>query len=198
MKGSGRFSLAALHALQLTMACATQARAPANQGPTAVESPAELDKVEVRERVQNLLSEPGASAADWKRLGPGASIVLEQTIKDARAPVATRGRAVEALAQVDDAEAAAKLESIAQNGKVGASLRSKAVAALAEREGPASAQPIKPVLSDPNRQLREQAVRSLASVGGPDARAVLEERLPREEDARLRELIQRSLARMQP
>jgi len=180
------------------MACATQARAPANQGPAAVESPAELNKVEVRERVQNLLSEPSASAADWKRLGPGASIVLEQTIKDARAPAATRGRAVDALAQVDDAEAAAKLESIAQNGKVGASLRSKAVAALAEREGPASAQPIKPVLSDPNRQLREQAVRSLASVGGPDARAVLEERLPREEDARLRELIQRSLARMQP
>jgi HEAT repeat protein len=198
MQGTRRFSLAALSALQLMLACATQARAPAIQAQTVVERPPELDEVEVRERVQNLLSEPSASAADWKPLGPGALLVLEQTISDARAPAAARGRAVEALALVDNAEATAKLKSIAQNGKVRPPLRSKAVAALAEREGAACAQPIKPVLSDPNRQLREQAVRSLASVGGPDARAALEERLPREEDARLRELIQRSVARMQP
>ncbi len=198
MRRSGRLSLAIIQALQLSAACATTSKAPVSKSPPVVESGAELNQGELREHVRALLSEPSASAADWKRLGSGALAVLEQTVKNSRAPAALRGRALEALAIIDGEEAAARLNAIAQDGKVSAQYRSNAVVAVAEREGPAAAQQLKPVLSDPNRKLREQAVRSLANVGGADARAALEERLPREEDPALRELIQRSLMRMQP
>jgi HEAT repeat protein len=105
---------------------------------------------------------------------------------------------VEALAVVDNSAAAGALQAIAQDKSTSAEFRSRAVVALAEREGTASAKALQKVLADPKRQMREQAIQALAGTGGPKARGALEERLPHEEDARLRELIQRSLSRMQP
>jgi HEAT repeat protein len=198
MKTTGGFSLAIVQALHLSAACATTSKPAVNQSQPVVQRSVEFDAAELREHVQALLSEPSARPEDWKRLGPGALAVLEQTVRNSKAPAPQRGRALEALALIDGEEAAAKLRAIAQDRKVGAQYRSGAVVAVAERDGRAAAQQLSPVLCDPNRQLREQAVRSLANLTGPEARAALEERLPREEDPALRELIQRSLARMQP
>jgi HEAT repeat protein len=153
---------------------------------------------ELLARVKKLLEQPEAAEAEWKQLGPAALPVLEKICRNPATSAEHRARAVDALALVDDPKASLQLKGLVSDAKLGATYRSRAANALAQREGSAAAPSIRPLLSEASPKLRESGIRSLANVGGEDARRSLEERLPREEDGQLRELIQRSLAKLQP
>jgi HEAT repeat protein len=139
-----------------------------------------------------------ASEADWKQLGPGALAVLEKLCKDSAKLPAQRARAVDALALVDSPEASLGLKTLLSDPKLAANYRSRAAAALGQRDGSGATPALRPLLVEASPQLRESAIRTLTRVGGEDARRALEDRLSREEDGNLRELIQRSLTKLQP
>ncbi len=204
MRITGRISLrcgaGAVLWLPIALGCATRSQVPANPDRSLSQNPAALSQVELRSRVDALLSQTdgGATEADWKLLGAGAMHILVQIYSDRAAPPSKRARAVDSLAQVDSPDATAKLKAILADSSVGPQYRSTAAVALGRREGPAATQWIHPLLGDSNRHVREAAIRGLASVGGDQARRSLEDRLPKEEDPNLREFIQRSLIKIQP
>jgi|GEM_PF-6008690 len=205
MKIAARISLSsscapAILCLSIALGCATRAQVPAESDRPLTQSAAAVNQAGLRAQVDALLSDldGGTTDADWKKLGAGAMTILEQIFNDAAESPFKRTRAVDSLAQVDNPEASDRLKAILADSNVGTQYRSTAAWALGRREGASAAHWLHPRLGDPNRSVREAVIRTLASVGGEEARKSLEERLPKEEDPKLREFIQRTLIKIQP
>lgn len=158
-----------------------------------------FEENQLRSRVEVLLSQSNVgSVGEWKQLGPGALPILEQIYRDPTSPESRRFGAVESLAQVDNPEASTALKGILSDARMPPPYRARAARALGLRDGRSAVQSLRPVLGDSDPLVREAAIKSVADVGGDEARKFLEERLPREEDPNLRAFIQRTLVRIQP
>jgi HEAT repeat protein len=107
----------------------------------------------------------------------------------------TRGaQSVEWRAQ--DPEALKMIEEVAQDSAATPKLRAAAVLALAGLGG--SVATLTPYLNDPAPEVRAAAAIGVARAGGADSKAALEARLEKEEDATVRDALQRALTLLQP
>lgn len=191
------FRLWLLFPLLCAQGCATQtSRPPAEE---AKPRPA-LSQEDLRQRVEALLSgyERIPTEEDFRPLGPGALVVLEQIFLDpARLPT-QRTRAVASMALVESPQAEQKLKEILSDPKIDVQYRSTAVLALAHRSGAGALGELRPLLEDKDASLRHAAARALGRVGTLQARRSLEERLGKEPDPAVREAIQQSLTKTEP
>ncbi len=171
--------------------------APAGGPAVAQQQPLKRD---VTASVESLLAgyEYVPSDEDWRKLGPDALPVLERIFNDPNALKSTRSRAVSSMGQVAHPDASARLSLIMVDASVDGWFRSRAVLALAYRDGAASAAKITPMLDDTSIDVREAAGRALGSVGGAAAKLALELRLEQEPDRAVREALQQSLTKLQP
>lgn len=154
----------------------------------------------LHEEILRLLasSESSPREADWAPLGPEALTELTGLAKDSKAPEPQRARAVAAMAVVAHPDAALRLQEILRLSAAPPSVRAAAALALARRTGLESVPSLTPLLEDRSEAVRATAAQMLGRVGGADARKVLEERLPLEEDREVREAIQRGLSYIEP
>lgn len=139
-----------------------------------------------------------APAADWQALGDGAVPALERVANGSAMSGERRRRAIVALGAVGTAAAIERLRGLALDPKGQPPYRAQAVAALAKLEGKAAVADLAPLLAKAQGELCTAVARALASLGGPDAKEALEGRLAREDRPEVRELLQKSLSRLQP
>ncbi len=77
-------------------------------------------------------------------------------------------------------------------------LRGEALFALALHEGSSALEKVSGELAKGSPAVREAAARALAAFATAEAKDALEQRIPLEEDARVRERLQQSLSRLVP
>ena len=178
-----------LLAFPLLLACATQGAPP----PQAVAPNA--NSTSSRAQVESMLSQPNTSPEAWKTI-PDAAVWLRQIAGDATQPPQQRARATEALGTLDAPEAGPALLAFAGDANELAAVRSAAIVALAVRGGPASAQGLSGYLADANAEVRLGAAHALGIAGGEPAKNALQSRLDAETDPKVRDEIQKSLAKI--
>lgn len=171
------------------LACATPTPTPQPLQPTQ-QTPGD------RARLDALLAQESAPPEAWKQLGPGALTLLRQVAGDPAEIPQRRARAVAGMAWLDDPQVAPVLQSFAGDPNTLPEVRAAAALALATHEGAKSVDALKPLLTDGNADVRFAAARALGTAGGDAAKAALQGRLEAESDPRVRDEIQKSLARM--
>lgn len=190
-------TLIPLLALCLAVSSA-EAQTPKRKPGQAQTPPAQLPPptYELRPKVEALLSgyefEPRKD--DWERLGPGALDVLVAIANDEKALPSRRQRAIASMNHFDDASVSVKLASFADSTTLEPRLRATAAQVLLQRDGEKALPKVAPLLSSPDPLIRENAAKSIAKVGTPNARKTLESRLEKEQDAAVREAIQQGLS----
>ncbi|NOK06657.1 HEAT repeat domain-containing protein [Myxococcus xanthus] len=141
----------------------------------------------------------GAPSDDaWKRLGPGAAPVLSALVVDKGTPTARRTLAVSSLALVDPSGGAVTIRDVLEDAKAPAVVRASAADALRKCLGLDAIPTLISRLQDPESQVREAVAVALGRLGGQQARQALEDRLPIEERALVREALQRGLTLVEP
>ncbi|WP_426751442.1 HEAT repeat domain-containing protein [Myxococcus sp. Y35] len=134
----------------------------------------------------------------WRRLGPAAAPVLSALVVDPSVPAERRKLAVTSLALVDPAGGAAPIRKVLEDAKAPAEVRASAAGALGRCLGLDAIPPLISRLQDPETQVREAVAVALGRLGGKEARQALEDRLPLEERALVREALQRGLTLVEP
>ncbi|ATB47397.1 HEAT repeat domain-containing protein [Corallococcus macrosporus] len=134
----------------------------------------------------------------WRRLGPGAVPVLSALVVDPSAPAARRTLAVASLALVDPTSGATPIRAVLEDAKAPAEVRVSAAGALGRCLGLDAIPTLITRLQDPELQVREAVAVALGRLGGQQARQALEDRLPVEERALVREALQRGLTLVEP
>ncbi|QQR47290.1 HEAT repeat domain-containing protein [Myxococcus xanthus] len=134
----------------------------------------------------------------WKRLGPGAAPVLSALVVDKGTPTARRTLAVSSLALVDPSGGAVTIRDVLEDAKAPAVVRASAADALRQCLGLDAIPTLISRLQDPESQVREAVAVALGRLGGQQARQALEDRLPIEERALVREALQRGLTLVEP
>jgi HEAT repeat protein len=154
----------------------------------------------LHEEILRLLESPESlpREADWAPLGPEALAELSGLASNPDAPEPQRSRAVAAMAVVVHPEASQRLQQLLRSSEAPASLRAAATLALGRRAGLEAIPLLLPLLEDQNEQVRATAAQALGRMGGAEARKVLEERLPLEENLEVREALQRGLSYLEP
>lgn len=190
-------AIAFLLSLYPGLGCATPPRTPAEEPSPPTQSRAAQAQSELRAKVEALLAR-GGSAQDFNALGKDGLRVLEQIFNDPATQPDRRGRALAAMGQLDQPEAAARLLAVLKDARVDPRYRAQAAAVLARRGAPELGAALKAALADPDPKVRGAVARALGDAGGDEIRAALEERLGEEEDPAVRELIQQALTRLQP
>lgn len=94
--------------------------------------------------------------------------------------------------------ALSELRGLASNPQAPEPQRTRAVAAMAAVAGLEALPLVSPLLGDRSEQVRATAAQTLGRLGGPEARKLLEERLPLEESLFVREAIQQGLTYLEP
>ncbi len=152
----------------------------------------------LRERVLNLLSgyEDTPSADALHGLGDGVDLALMDIAKDPAAGRSRRSNAVWSLGFFPTDASRAFLLSTVTDAAADSQLRRSATWALCNGWGDAALADVKPALESSDEQLRNQAVRAVAKVGSPAARAILQERLASDGSAMVRATITTSLSGM--
>lgn len=169
--------------------------APALEIPT--QSKAALSQARQSGEVLELLDRD-AAAADWRALGDGAVPELVRVANSSAMRGERRRRAVAALGAIGTPAALERLRALALDAKGPPAHRAQAVAALAKVQGKPAVADLAPLLAKAQGELCTAVAQALASLGGADAKQALEERLAREDRPELRELLQKSLSRLQP
>ncbi len=137
-------------------------------------------------------------AEAWKRLGPSAIPVLSALVADPNTPAARRTLAVSSLALVAPPSGAAPIREVLEDAKAPAEVRASAAGALGRCMGLEAIPTLIARLKDPEFQVREAVAVALGRLGGQEARQALEDRLPIEERALVREALQRGLTLTEP
>ncbi len=164
--------------------------------PTGKGSSSQASDNDLRPRVIALLSTDSVAPEQWQALGPGALLVLRQLVSDPAEQTTLRLRAVEDMAFVDNPQTSEVLRGFATDANVISPLRKSAVMALSARDGTTATPVLSGLLGDNDADVRVGAARALGNVGGSDARTALQARLDNETDPKVREEIQKSLARV--
>jgi len=188
----------ALAALLLTGPAHTGEAAAARMSPSSPSAP--RPQGALHEEILRLLDSPESfpREADWAPLGPEALAELTGLASDPKAPEPQRTRAVAAMAVVAHPEAAQRLQGLVRGRATPVSVRAAAAQALSRRVGLEAVPLLTPLIRDRSEPVRAAAARILGRVGGPEARHVLEERLPLEESLTVREAIQQGLIHVEP
>jgi len=130
-------------------------------------------EAELRARVEGLLGAYRAvTVAEWRALGPEASVVLEPVARDPAALPTRRARALAALGVVQPAAAGPTIRELATDGTAPVVLRSAAVDAASSVLGPRAQDLLVPLLRDPEAAIRLRSARGLAASGASGCRAV--------------------------
>lgn len=133
-----------------------------------------------------------ASAEQLGALGDVGPVLLEIAQDDSVAS-SRRGRAITALADFPSDDAQTWLASTLKDSDGTSYLRRKSAYALAGGWGQAAVGPLKTALSADDTQLRIAAAEALGSVGGSAATQALDARLSAEDNASVREALQKAL-----
>lgn len=150
-----------------------------------------------RARVDALLAQdPPPAPESWKQLGPQALTWLRQVAGDPAETPTRRTRAIGGMAGLDDPDTGPVLQSFATDGNGLPAVRAAAALSLSAHDGPKSAEALKPLLADGNAEVRFAAARALGNAGGDVARAALQSRLDAETDPKVRDELQKSLAKL--
>ena len=179
----------------LLSACATPQR-PADEPSPLTQSPASQRLAPLRQRISGML--PGARPEEWKRLGPDALIVLQQIVNDPATYPEQRAQALRALPLADSPDARGVLEAYARDAHQDPATRAGALDATLSLPPPPDNTLGRGMLDDPAPPVRAAAARVVAKLGGAGAREALEARLEKEEDAAVRQEVQRGLTALQP
>ncbi len=134
-------------------------------------------------------------AKEWTALGPEAAVVLVSIASAPDERPSRRARAISALAYFPNVQNRAFLETVAGDTKAKTVLRRKALRALSHAYKADATAFVKGFVSSEDKYLREAAIKSLADIGTPEARLVLEQRLKVEKAAFVRQTIEKSLTR---
>ena len=130
-------------------------------------------EAELRARVDGLLGAYRAvTVAQWRALGPEASLVLEHVARDQAALPSRRARALAALGAVQPAAAGPVIRELASDGTAPVVLRSAAVDAASSVLGLRAQDLLVPLLRDPEAAIRLRSARALATSGAGGCRAV--------------------------
>jgi HEAT repeat protein len=150
----------------------------------------------LRATLIDLLSgyETPPAAAELQMLGAGVDVELMAISADVSVNKARRATATWALGYFPSDVTRGFLTLLVTDAGADSQLRRAATWALCNGWGDAALGLIGPALSASDPQLRNQAVRAVARVGTPAARAVLESRLAVESTAMVRDAITASLA----
>lgn len=124
-------------------------------------------------------------------LGDGVAAELIAIAQDSSATRTHRAKALHALGYFPSADSRLVLTTALDGGD--SKLQRRAVHALANGWGQAAVADVTPALSSSDVQLRAAAAKALGRVGGPDARAALQQRLPSETEPMVREIIEAAL-----
>jgi HEAT repeat protein len=183
-------------AIVLFTACAPRsAKAPEVNGASKPLEGPELAK-EVQAMLEGNPRIP--TEEDWKRVGPNALAVLEEVAHDSAAAMPQRLRAVACMSQVNNPLAVASLRRMVLDEKEDVNLRAAGAQSLAFRAGNSELATLLPLLAGRDAVLREAAARALGQLSSPEAKQALETRLEVEEEAPVREAIQKSLTALEP
>ena len=139
-----------------------------------------------------------APASEWRALGDAAVPALERVANSTAMRGERRQRAVAALGAIGTPAAIERLRAFALDAKGQPPYRAQAVAVLAKAQGTAAVVDLAPLLAEAKGELCTAVAQALASLGGPNAKEALEQRLAREDQPEVRELLQKSLSRLQP
>ena len=164
-------------------------------GVALAEDPPSPDEVQAKSRVSSLLKgfESVPTQAEWLALGPGTAEVLLEIANDTSERDMIRARAIIALGYFPSDHSTETLKILLASETNSEFLRRKAVRALATSLGDASLTTIAPYVEHKSVHMRESAIRAVASVKSPQAKALLESRLKIEESTLLREVLQDSI-----
>ncbi|MBS2028331.1 MAG: HEAT repeat domain-containing protein [Deltaproteobacteria bacterium] len=176
-------------AFPLLLACATSG------GPPPQSVTPNANGSNSRAQVEAVLNQPSTTPDAWKAI-PDATYALRQIAGDPTMPPQQRAKATEALGTVDGPEVATALQTLASDANELPAVRSAAIVAMAVRGGPASAQGLSGYLADANAEVRLSAAHALGIAGGEPAKNALQARLDAETDPKVRDEIQKSLAKM--
>ncbi|MFL5318668.1 MAG: HEAT repeat domain-containing protein [Myxococcaceae bacterium] len=173
----------------------TAKKKPGQKAPPPIDAPTPPGPDDVRAKVMALLSgyEYVPTAEDWKRVGPGALDVLAEIAADSTQLPTRRTRAVACMGQLDTPKASERLTTLVTNEKLEPQYRGTAIEALGAKLGDKALPTVKPFLTASNAELREATARTLSRMKTPEARKTLESRLEKEQDAAVRDAIQRGL-----
>lgn len=150
----------------------------------------------LRSKLIELLSgyEDPPTAAALRALGAGVDTELMAIAADSSVSKARRASATWSLGYFPSPATRSFLDDRVQDAAGDSQLRRAATWALCNGWGDAALEAIGPALRSSDDQLRNQAVRAVARVGSPAARALLESRLAVESSAMVRDAITASLA----
>lgn len=141
--------------------------------------------------------DPSEREEAWRALGPDALDALVRIATEPRSALRTRERAVDAMPLLQSPDAGVALRKLLETPRFPAPVRAAAAVALGRHDGRGAVQALRPLLYERVTSVRDAAARALATVGGEEARAALEEALAETTDRNAREVFQRQLSRMQ-
>lgn len=159
--------------------------------PSAASAQATVTRARVRAMLQGIEDVP--RDADWQRLGDAALPLLIELYTDRDEEPFVRLRAVAATAAFPRPATRTFLLAVARAERQGDLLVREAVLALARGFGREAVRDVGAFLGHREEAIREGAALALVRVGGPEARRLLQQRLPLERDLAVREVIQRGL-----
>jgi HEAT repeat protein len=189
-----RTLLIALLLVVPSLACATEKKAET----PAVTQPGQSEALNLRPKVLALLQamEGTPSVEQWKQLGPEALTVLRQIAADPAELPTRRARAAASMAYVDNPAASDTIKGLASDVNALPLVRKSAVLALAARDGTNAVPALTGLLADNDLDVRSASARALGSAGGAGAKTALQSRLDTETDPKVRDEIQKSLAKI--
>lgn len=123
---------------------------------------------------------------------------LADAFNDSGQPAATRARALDALADLEDPRALALVQQTLDAPSAPPLFVRAALAALARARGAAAIPAIAVKLGSKDAAVSQAAVEALGRIGGPQARAALQKQLDAETRPALRAALERAMAAATP
>ncbi|MSP54993.1 MAG: HEAT repeat domain-containing protein [Myxococcales bacterium] len=161
----------------------------------AAAQPAFAAEVTLRDRVLDLVSgyEDAPTRDELFKLGDGVDLALIDIANDASVGRTRRSSAVWALGFFPTDTTHTYVLGVVQDAQADSLLRRSATWALCTGWGDAALSEVAPSLKSDDAQLRNQAVRAVAKVGTPAALVTLQQRLPLESSAMVRDTLNASI-----
>ena len=153
---------------------------------------------ELRDQVNVMLSAPeyAPSEREWLALGPDAAQVLRDVALNRKVLAVKRGRAATALSYFKEESTRLVLTQLVSADKEAWLVRGKAARALTKGFGEQSLQAVQVLLKDPQKRLREAAVKAIADVASEASRRILQAHLTKEPARYLRLATEKAVARI--
>jgi HEAT repeat protein len=156
-----------------------------------------------RAHVQVMLESRDSPAPKETLLSEGRGVfhALDAIFRDRTAKLATRGRALASMANLDDERGFAELHEVLNSPSTGGSqvfFARVSIGALARAQGARAVRAIAGAFVWKDPTVRIAGAEALGQIGGPDARGALQHQLDEESDPGVRDALQKALAKATP